>query len=359
MLDFRVETFLTVCETMNFTRAAQLLHITQPAVSQHIHALETQYGTRLFLYEGKQLRLTEAGQLFLQTAATMRHDVRRLQEALHQMDSRRHLRFGATLSIGEYLLPSPLLRLLTDDPTLQLRMITANTQELLRLMDQGELDFAIVEGSFDQQVYEGLVYCAQRFIPVAAPDYPFPGPVRRMADLLDARLLVREPPGFWCGSRAPAPAASWNRLWKPATSRCTASAISPSWAASISSSPWSAPGRASPSFTSRWSRPSWTGAIWWKSPWRTGKSATTSPFCGGGAAPSPPITGRYSVCCTRTETKQSPISAKRRDGGFFSGSISPAAGPEFCRCPPRNQWISGQWCCRWSLSWCIHPGQTL
>lgn len=193
MLDFRVETFLTVCETMNFTRAAQLLHITQPAVSQHIHALETQYGTRLFLYEGKQLRLTEAGQLFLQTAATMRHDVRRLQEALHQMDSRRHLRFGATLSIGEYLLPSPLLWLLTDDPTLQLRMITANTQELLRLMDQGELDFAIVEGSFDQQVYEGLVYCAQRFIPVAAQDYPFPGPVRRMADLLDARLLVREP----------------------------------------------------------------------------------------------------------------------------------------------------------------------
>lgn len=193
MLDFRVETFLTVCETMNFTRAAQLLHITQPAVSQHIHALETQYGTRLFLYEGKQLRLTEAGQLFLQTAATMRHDVRRLQEALHQMDSRRHLRFGATLSIGEYLLPSPLLRLLADDPTLQLRMITANTQELLHLMDQGELDFAIVEGSFDQQVYEGLVYCTQRFIPVAAPDYPFPGPVRRISDLLDARLLVREP----------------------------------------------------------------------------------------------------------------------------------------------------------------------
>ena len=63
MLDFRVETFLTVCETMNFTRAAELLHITQPAVSQHIHALEAQYGTRLFLYEGKQLRLTESGQM--------------------------------------------------------------------------------------------------------------------------------------------------------------------------------------------------------------------------------------------------------------------------------------------------------
>ena len=193
MLDFRVETFLAVCETMNFTRAAERLHITQPAVSQHIHALETQYGTRLFVYEGKQLRLTESGQLFLQTAATMHHDVCRLQEALRQMDARRHLRFGATLSIGEYILPGPLLRLLTEDPALQLRMHTANTQELFHLMDQGELDFAIVEGNFDQQVYEGLVYCTQRFIPVAAPAYSFPGPVQRMADLLEARLLIREP----------------------------------------------------------------------------------------------------------------------------------------------------------------------
>ena len=52
MLDFRVETFLTVCQTMNFTRAAEQLHITQPAVSQHIRALEEEYGTKLFTYRG-------------------------------------------------------------------------------------------------------------------------------------------------------------------------------------------------------------------------------------------------------------------------------------------------------------------
>ena len=55
MLDVKVETFLVVCETMNYTKAAQLLHITQPAVSQHIRALEAQVGTRLISYEGKQL----------------------------------------------------------------------------------------------------------------------------------------------------------------------------------------------------------------------------------------------------------------------------------------------------------------
>ena len=46
MLDFRMDTFLEVCRSMNFTRAAQTLHITQPAVSQHIHYLEKLYGSR-------------------------------------------------------------------------------------------------------------------------------------------------------------------------------------------------------------------------------------------------------------------------------------------------------------------------
>ena len=48
MLDFRVETFLTVCRTMNYTRAAEELNITQPAVSQHIAHLERDYGVPLF-----------------------------------------------------------------------------------------------------------------------------------------------------------------------------------------------------------------------------------------------------------------------------------------------------------------------
>lgn len=48
MLDYRTETFLTVCKTLNFTTAAKQLNITQPAVSQHIHFLEKQYNTILF-----------------------------------------------------------------------------------------------------------------------------------------------------------------------------------------------------------------------------------------------------------------------------------------------------------------------
>lgn len=193
MLDFRVETFLAVCQTMNFTRAAEQLHITQPAVSQHIHALEEQYGTKLFEYRGKQLLLTESGSIFLQTAETMRHDVRRLRELIARTDARRRLHFGATLTIGEYIMPEPLLRLMDSKPELQLRMLVANTRELLKLLDEGELDFAIVEGYFDSRIYDSIVYCTKRYIPVCSPEYRFSHPVRRMEDLLEARLLVREP----------------------------------------------------------------------------------------------------------------------------------------------------------------------
>ena len=193
MLDFRVETFLAVCQTMNFTRAAEQLHITQPAVSQHIHALEEQYSTKLFRSQGKQLQLTESGRLFLRTAAAMHHDDLQLREALHQENTRRRLRFGATLTIGEYIMPGPLHRLLEREPDIQLYMLTANTQELLKLLDQGELDFAIVEGYFDKQAYDSLVYCTQRYIPVCSAEHPFSHPVRRLEDLLEERLLVREP----------------------------------------------------------------------------------------------------------------------------------------------------------------------
>ena len=63
MLDFRIDTFLCVCKYLNFTKAANELNITQPAVSQHIHYLENEYGVKLFSQEGKKLLITDSGKL--------------------------------------------------------------------------------------------------------------------------------------------------------------------------------------------------------------------------------------------------------------------------------------------------------
>ena len=95
MLDPRVDTFLTVCRTMNFTHAAQLLHLTQPAVSQHIHTLEEEFGAKFFRYENRQLSFTESGKLFRRAATAMRHDALLLEEAIREQGKTLHLRFGA------------------------------------------------------------------------------------------------------------------------------------------------------------------------------------------------------------------------------------------------------------------------
>ena len=73
MLDHKMHTFLTLCETMNYTLAAQRLHITQPAVTQHIRALENQYGCKLFTYDGKKLSKTPQGELLERSGNAMRY----------------------------------------------------------------------------------------------------------------------------------------------------------------------------------------------------------------------------------------------------------------------------------------------
>lgn len=192
MLDFRINTFLAVCQTMNYTEAAKMLHITQPAVSQHIHYLEQQYGSKFFQYEGKHLSLTESGQLFLQTATTIQHDIKHLQEQISTLSTYQYLNFGATLTIGEYIMPESILHVLKHEPNIQIRMVVENTDELLKLLNQGKIDFAIIEGFFPRHAYESLTYKEERFLPVCACDYTFAKPVFRLEDLLSEQLLVRE-----------------------------------------------------------------------------------------------------------------------------------------------------------------------
>ena len=82
MIDNRINTFLKVCETMNYTAAAKALNLTQPAVSQHIRYLESHYGAPLFAYDKKQLSLTPQGEILLRAAETLSGDETRLKEKI-------------------------------------------------------------------------------------------------------------------------------------------------------------------------------------------------------------------------------------------------------------------------------------
>ncbi len=194
MLDFRIYTFLEVCKYMNFTKAAEALHITQPAVSQHIRYIEEYYQTRLFTFQGKKPVLTEAGEYLLHAFTTLSHDQVYLKEQLLSMQKKEPaLIFGATLTIGEYVMPRFLIEYQTRHPDTVLTMITANTHELLDRISDGEIDFAIVEGYFDKTQYDYLTFSSEPYIAVAGTPLFEDCRPRSLSELLDQKLIVREP----------------------------------------------------------------------------------------------------------------------------------------------------------------------
>lgn len=193
VLDFRVDTFLMVTKYMNYTKAAEALNITQPAVSQHIRWLEDAYGVKLFQYQGKKLRVTKAGELLLAAATTMKHDSIFLRQRLAQLEEgESRLIFGATLTIGEYVLPERLAALLKRRPELKIKMVVANTRELLKEIDEGEVDFALVEGFFEKSQYDHLTFSRERYLPLCGPASPLARGPHRLEELLGERLLLRE-----------------------------------------------------------------------------------------------------------------------------------------------------------------------
>lgn len=193
MIDFRIDTFLTACRYMNFTRAAEELNITQPAVTQHIHYLEQLYKVKLFTYQGKRMLLTDSGKLLLNAATTMKHDEIYLKEKLKEIQKKQKKLFlGATRTAGEFILPKRIAAYLRKDPDAIVKMTVANTEELLKKMDAGEIDCALVEGFFDKGIYDSLTYSRERFVAVCSADYEFAGPVKTVEDLFSERLIIRE-----------------------------------------------------------------------------------------------------------------------------------------------------------------------
>lgn len=193
MLDFRVTTFLTVCETMNYTKAAELLHITQPAVSQHIHFLEHYYDTALFGSNKKKMTLTPQGELLRQSLATLWHDTEILKLQCRELEHKpTHLQLGSTLTIGEFVLQKPLIQYIKSHPDVTLNYTIGDTHLLLKKLAAGEIDLALIEGYYQKQKYDSFLFRQELFMPVCASDYPICDKHYSITDLLDETLLIRE-----------------------------------------------------------------------------------------------------------------------------------------------------------------------
>ena len=117
MLDTRFFTFLVLCQTKSFTKTAEELHITQPAVSHHIKYLEEYYNVKLYTYVGKKFHLTTSGEVLYQFVSSFYTDSERIKEQLRQSNSASAmLRLGAEQSAGESFLPYLIISYLEKNP---------------------------------------------------------------------------------------------------------------------------------------------------------------------------------------------------------------------------------------------------
>ena len=190
MLDYRIDTFLTLYEQMNYRKTAEILNMTQPGVTQHIHYLEDFYGVKLFIYDGRHLVRTEQAEKLKCHFTSVRAAEKSLKEGFVQTNTV-HLRVGATKTIGEFvIMPAVCAFLLEENHVLDLTV--DNTEKLLAMLSRGDLDFAIIEGVFDKEKYPHRLFKKEQFVGICGKDHPFAGKTVSLEEVFREKLIVRE-----------------------------------------------------------------------------------------------------------------------------------------------------------------------
>ena len=193
MLDFRVDTFIELCRTRNYTKTAENLHMTQPAVSQHIKYLEEFYGCKLFNYNKKVLTITEQGEALYKYLLTMSSDANKIREEIKNIDiSKKNLHFGATFTIGEFIIPKIISEISSKYPEINISFIIRDTSELLEELKKGNIDFAFIEGFFEKTEYENYLFSKERFVGICAANNPIATEITKFDDIVKERIILRE-----------------------------------------------------------------------------------------------------------------------------------------------------------------------
>lgn len=166
--------------------------MTQPAVTQHIKYLEGAYGVKLFSYTGKTLSITGKGKKLYEYTQRMVADSEQIKKVISESEENLTIPFGATLTIGEFVMPSILSKIMKREKNIHFNMFVENTKSLLQKLQCGEISFALLEGFFDKSKYGYKLFSEEEFIAVCSAESPLKNGKYRLEDLLENRLILRE-----------------------------------------------------------------------------------------------------------------------------------------------------------------------
>lgn len=173
MLSFRHKVFFEVANLLSFTKASQVLNLSQPAISKHIKALEEEYKTSLFERTGNGIRLTEPGRILLAHVRQAREVQIRLEYELstHQdeYNAKGELRLGASTTVALYIIPEILSAFRRKYPNVHIALLNRNSENVLNALGNNEIDLGIIEGETKTTSANYRYFLSDEVIAVCSP----------------------------------------------------------------------------------------------------------------------------------------------------------------------------------------------
>lgn len=169
MFTFRLDVFHSVAKNLSFTKASQELHITQPAVTNHIKELETSLGISLFNREQNSITLTEAGTLLFSYAQQSQENYTNLQYQLGLLKNSfsGKINIGASTTVEQYVIPPILAKFQRRYPEIQINLTNYNTKHVEYEVSKRSIDLGLIEGNSNNREFKYIPFMEDEIVAIA------------------------------------------------------------------------------------------------------------------------------------------------------------------------------------------------
>jgi len=174
MADRRLQVFHTVARLLSFTKAAEALHMTQPAVTFQVRQLEEYFNTRLFDRTHNRITLTEVGEHVYEYTEKIFDLYTQMENAVKEMTGNINgvLMIGASTTIAEYMLPVLLGDFKNKYPEVKIRLKVSNTDEIVSMVENNVIDLGVVEGPVSNKSLTVELCRMDQLVAIVPPSHP-------------------------------------------------------------------------------------------------------------------------------------------------------------------------------------------
>jgi DNA-binding transcriptional LysR family regulator len=195
MADRRLQVFYSVARLLSFTKAAEALHMTQPAVTFQVRQLEDHFNTRLFDRTHNRISLTEAGRGVMEYAERIFAVYNEMESAVRQITGNVSgvLTLGASTTVAEYMLPVLLGDFKAQYPDVRLQLRVSNTEGIVSWIEHSEIDLGIVEAAVTNKNLLVEICRMDQLVAIIPPQHPLATKSAiRVQELLEYPFICRE-----------------------------------------------------------------------------------------------------------------------------------------------------------------------